>query len=126
VIYIDTNILIYLLEGATSAHTIAKKLDALVGQEKEFICSTLVIAEFLAGTVDHSAKTVLYGAQNMSYKPVTIPIAEHSAQLQQKHNIKIGDALHLATAIEHSCESFFTQDKKLAKIASGYLSVLSV
>ncbi len=121
-VYVDTNILIYLLEGKEWSHPIADKLTALSLPLKT---SALTITEFLSGAINfEDARASLYQMPSLVFIKVNEPIAERAADLQKNHGLKIGDALHLATAIEGDCTYFFTNDLKLAKAAGKYLAVL--
>lgn len=122
-IYLDTNILIYLLESREQARFIAQ---TLTDADQSVITSTLTITEFLSGVDDSSAKEALYGVSTLSFIGVDVSVAEHAAELQKKHGLKIGDAIHLASAIEAMSKSFFTNDMKLARTAKQYLDVITL
>ncbi len=42
----------------------------------------------------------------------------------QHNGLRIPDALHLAIAIEHQCQSFWSFDQRLLAVAEKYISVL--
>ena len=120
-VYVDTNILVYLLEGTPRyAQSVARELASFRQRGLKFYGSTLLVSEFTAGTSGTIGDLRMVG--ELSFIPVSEPIATLSGLLQRKHTIKIGDSIHLATAIEMGYKTFFTNDKKLAAVASKYLS----
>lgn len=125
-IYLDTNILIYLFENhIIYSERVANKLEDYATLGEEFITSSIAVTEFLAGTESSSLATL---HQVPSLKIVTLDetIAEQAALLQRKMNINIGDSIHLATALHLHAGAFFTNDKKLSKVVEKYISVVSV
>jgi len=125
ILYLDTNILIYLLERHESySAKVAEDLEAytktgLLGT------STITITEFLAGTVSSNLSTIRK-IPKLSFLTLDEVLAENAALLQRKTRLQIGDAIHLATAMQLQAECFFTNDKQLAKVAQAYLPVKSL
>jgi predicted nucleic acid-binding protein len=125
-LYLDTNILIYLFElHDPFSKQVARVLDEFTSDNKPLVTSVITITEFLAGTDSSSLKT-LHQIPNLVIIPLDESLAEDAAVLQRKHKIQIGDSLHLATAIQQQAESFFTNDKKLAKVVEKYIPVISL
>lgn len=50
-------------------------------------------------------------------------IMEHATELRAYHGLRVPDAIHLATALERRCDEFWTGDRKLAGVASGFIRV---
>ena len=125
-LYIDTNILIYLFESHDPySQKVATILEEFTDDGKQLITSAVTVTEFLAGTTLSSLET-LHKVPNLNIIPVDENLAEQAAILQRKNSIKIGDSIHLATAIQQKAEAFFTNDKKLTKIVEKYMSVISL
>jgi len=125
-LYLDTNILIYLFEiHDPFSKQVATILEEFTSGGKQLVTSTITITEFLAGTTSSSLET-LNQVPNLCIIPVDENLAEQAAILQRDTNIKIGDSIHLATAIKQKTEAFFTNDKKLSKIVEKYMSVVSL
>jgi len=125
-IYLDTNILIYLFENhATYSEKVAGKLEEYVEVGEKFITSSITVAEFLSGT-DSSSLDTLNQVPNMTIIPLDEKIAEKAANLQKKFQINIGDSIHLATALHLQSSAFFTNDKQLAKVAQQFIEVANV
>ena len=122
--YLDTNILIYLMEGHRQyANEVAVALEELTAKNQPLITSSITVTEFLAGTTSSSLAT-LQQVPKLRFIALDEFLAEEAANLQRKHlSLQIGDAIHLATAIQEQADLFFTNDKLLAKIVSNYLKL---
>ncbi len=121
--YLDTNILVYLLERhAGYSERVAGSLEELSQGGGSFITSSVTVTEFLAGTVSSSLDT-LRQVPKLAFIELDEALAEKAALLQRKENLQIGDAIHLATAIKSGAKLFFTNDQKLARVATNYLTV---
>jgi predicted nucleic acid-binding protein len=44
---------------------------------------------------------------------------DRALELRAHHKIKTPDALHLATAMQHNCTEFWTNDDRLQQAATG-------
>jgi len=52
--------------------------------------------------------------------PVTSNVFTEAARLRADHpTLKTPDAIHLATALYHRCNEFWTNDERLAKLGLG-------
>jgi predicted nucleic acid-binding protein len=126
VVYLDTNILIYLFEQHDPyTQQVVEILDSLIKHGGQLLTSAITVTEFLAGTTSSTLKT-LKQVPNLTIMQLDENLAEQAAMLQKKHKIQIGDCIHLATAIQGQAESLFTNDKHLSKIAGEYISVISL
>jgi predicted nucleic acid-binding protein len=124
--YIDTNILIYLFElHDPYSKQVANILEEATNNGKQLVTSTITVTEFLAGTTSSSLET-LHKVPNLNLIPVDEKLAEQAAILQREASIKIGDSIHLATAIQQKAETFFTYDKKLSKVVEKYMSIINL
>ncbi len=122
-VYLDTNILVYLLEQhAEYSQQVASTLEAAAQRGETFFSSTITITEFLAGTTSSTLDT-LHRVPGLHFVALDETLAEAAALLQRKENLQIGDAIHLATALHHKASLLFTNDRQLAKVGSTYLSV---
>ena len=125
-LYLDTNILIYLFElHDPYSKKVATILEEFTESGKQLLTSAITVTEFLAGTTSSSLET-LHRVPRLNIIPVDENLAEQAANLQRKNSIKIGDSIHLATAIQQKTEAFFTNDKKLTKIVEKYIPVISL
>lgn len=125
-LYLDTNILIYLFElHDPYSKKVATILEEFTESGKQLLTSAITVTEFLAGTTSSSLET-LHRVPRLNIIPVDENLAEQAAKLQRKNSIKIGDSIHLATAIQQKTEAFFTNDKRLTKIVEKYIPVISL
>ncbi len=122
---LDTNILIYFLEGVEPQ---ASKVEQILGKfmkaQDEGIISTVTVAEILTGfyLAGDPAKTsrvkkLLNDLTLNSFKivPVTFEIADQAADLRAKRGGKLPDALIVATALEQKADKIYSQDKDLQR-----------
>ncbi len=125
-IYLDTNILIYLLEKHKNySKNVATILDTYSKKGYLFLSSVITVTEFLAGTISASLDT-LHQVPRFCLINLNEDLAQKAAVLQKNNHMQIGDAIHLATAIEQKTELFFTNDKILANIVKNYMSVIEI
>jgi predicted nucleic acid-binding protein len=120
-IALDTNILIYFLEGIEPQATKVEKLfGSFMKRENEGILSTMSIAEVLtgfyaSGETERAAKTIrlLKDLTLDSFKivPVTFEIADLAASLRAKRGGKLPGALIAATALDQRAKLVYSQDK---------------
>jgi predicted nucleic acid-binding protein len=122
-LYLDTNILIYLLEGHPYyGDKVADELERQVQSGEAPITSTITIVEFLAGT-NSKNQDILRQVPRLQFIMLNIEIAEQAALMQKNEKLLIGDAIHLASALGRGVDMIYTNDKLLAKVAGRYLRV---
>ena len=125
-IYLDTNILIYLLEKHKNySQQVAIILEEYSKKDFLFITATITITEFLAGTTSSNLET-LQQIPRLNFVDLNDNLAEKSAFLQKENNMQIGDAIHLTTAIDQNSKSFFTNDEFLSRIARRYVQIINL
>ena len=125
-LYLDTNVLIYLFElHDPYSKNVATILEEFTDRGKQLVTSAVTVIEFLAGTTLSSLET-LHKVPKLNIIPVDENLAEQAANLQRNNSIKIGDSIHLATAVQQKAEAFFTNDKRLIKVVEKYMSVISL
>jgi len=124
-IALDTNILIYFLEGIDPyASKVENLLNSFMKRENEGIISTINIAEVLTGfyaTGDEKKvariKRLLNDLTLNGFKivPVTFEIADLAASLRAKRGGKLPDALIAAMAINQAANLIYSQDEDLQR-----------
>ena len=122
---LDTNILIYYLEGfEPEANKVGKILAGFMNSENEGLISTITVAEimtgfYLASDIDRATKVkkLLNDLTLDSFKivPVTFEIADLAANLRAKKGGRLPDALILATALNQKADLIYSQDKDLQR-----------
>lgn len=117
-IYLDSCILIYLVaSNAAASVAVAEAMAAAGGAE---LCiSDLVRLECRVGPLkDHDDKRV--HAFDRAFGDCTLltldgAVYDKAAELRAEHRLRTPDALHLAAAIRHGCQEFWTADQRLAR-----------
>lgn len=122
---LDTNILIYFLEGTEPyASKVENVLNSFMKRENEGIISTINVAEVLTGFYIASeeeratkAKKLLkdFTLNGFEIVPVTLEIADLAANLRAKRGGKLPDALIVATAINQAANFIYSQDENLQR-----------
>lgn len=120
-VYFDTNVFIYALDGHEDYAPVLERLfSTIFDKGLEVITSELTLAECLVKPVkdgnDEAVQQFENHIQNSSMlavKPVTRGILKSSAYARSQLNLKLPDAIHMATAIEYGCRTFITNDRKL-------------
>ena len=84
------------------------------------ITSALTIAEVLVQPIRHSAVELqqayidrLMHSEHFETRPIDSVVAQRAAELRAGFNIRLPDALQLATALVAGCEAFLTNDRAL-------------
>jgi len=94
------------------------------GHLADIIASTLTLTELLPAPIKVGNLEIIniynnlnQHLPNLKLVNTTRTIAFQAAYLRATYNIKTPDALHLATAIEHKVDAFYTSDKNLTRVA---------
>ena len=129
-VYFDTNVFIYALDGHEDYAPVLEQLFGIIFDKGlQVITSELTLAECLVKPVKDSNQEAVQQFENhiqnsgtLTVKPVTRGILKGSAYARSQLSLKLPDAIHMATAIEHGCKTFITNDKKL-KAPDGMVQV---
>jgi len=120
-VYLDSCIVIYLVEGAEEFRAAAQ--GALESSRPEETCiSDLVRLECRVGPIrrgDFAARERFdrfFG--DVRVLPLTATAYDLAAELRAQHRLKTPDAIHSAAAIYHGCDELWTNDRRLAAFAS--------
>lgn len=131
-VYLDTNIFIYALEGYPTFRTVLTSLfDALDRHELSAVTSELTLMEalvkpFLDRNVERQTAymQILHPSASLQIVPVTRDILVTAARLRAETNLKLPDAIHVATAQFTGCAQFLTNDAHVKTIPG--LTILSL
>jgi predicted nucleic acid-binding protein len=132
IVCLDANVVIYLVErtpvwnprvvarlalvraaGDEIAVTDAARLECLVGPLRSG--DTAVLADYQAFFADPAIRVL----------PVTSAVWETAARIRATLNLQPLDSLHLATAVEHGCGLFLTNDVQLTRFTGVTVEVIS-
>jgi predicted nucleic acid-binding protein len=118
-VYLDTNVLIHLIEGLTShAAQIDLLSRAIDAGGVTCVTSELSLAEVLVLPLA-KGQTALIQQYNeligtnskLEVLPITRPILVSAAAVRTDYRVKLPDAIHVASALAFGCTYFLTQDK---------------
>jgi predicted nucleic acid-binding protein len=118
IVYIDTAIVIYTLEGNTSYLASLEPLwTKFQSGNIELMTSELTLMEVLVQPLKTNNLELAADYEEfltnstIQLLPVSRVILKNAAQLRSVKNIKTPDAIHASTAIQHSCTIFLTNDR---------------
>ena len=120
-LYLDANILIYFIEGAPELR--ARVRYALAQADKRAIAlatSQLTIAECLRGAWRRRDQALVdvyrafFSAEDL-VRPVAVDteILAGAAEFAASYQVKLIDAIHVASAVSAGCQALLTNDKRL-------------
>lgn len=136
-IYLDTCILIYWIEGpAPFDARVRTHLATLQAAGHRFAISEFTRLECLVKPLGVGDGALLldyermFLAPNVAFVPLDAPVFERAANIRGVHGYAGGkrysaqDALHLAAAVQAGCASFVTNDHRLAGFPDIQVDVL--
>jgi len=74
--------------------------------------------------VEQAYRSLLQNTEHITLISVTDQVAERAAHLRAQYNLRTPDALHVAAAIDQSCDAFLTNDFTLRRITELRVLVL--
>ncbi len=118
---IDSNVLIYLLEGSGSlADTAAVLLDAIADGRAEGVLATLAVAEICSGPAAAGEPALveryadeLGSLENVRLVPLSADVAVDAAVLRGDGSLSLADAIHLVSARHAGATAFVTNDRRI-------------
>jgi len=113
-LYIETAPFIYYVEAhPIYAHKMKQFFNSVNIGSVEAVTSVITLTEVLTKplkiqdkVVEQAYRTLLQNTRHITLITVTAPVAEQAADLRQRYNLHTPDALHLASALEESCDAF--------------------
>jgi predicted nucleic acid-binding protein len=129
---IDTSPFIYHLhDHATYTPLTSLLFDAIEAGRLESVTSTVSMLELLVRPIRIGALEVvdaIYGLAgrypDLAWVALTLPIAEHAAQLRARYDFKTPDAIQVATALHAGASGFVTNDRRLSRVSELDVFVL--
>ncbi|MBD0302572.1 MAG: type II toxin-antitoxin system VapC family toxin [Tolypothrix sp. T3-bin4] len=132
-VYLDTNVFIYAIEGYSEfvdeLNEFFNSIDA--GNLRAFT-SELTLAEVLVRPlmdgnleIQTAYQQALQSSEGLEVVPVCREVLIEAARLRSVANLRLPDAIHGATAILTGCETFLTNDRRLAALPGVEVVLLS-
>lgn len=116
-IYFDTNIFIYFVEQYNENEK--SFLEEIINQNK-IITSEITIAECFATSKNKEIKKeyekLIYNKPKINAEKIDEEILKIAAENACAYNLKLPDAIHIATALKNQCDVMYTNDKDFKKI----------
>lgn len=119
-VYLDSCIVIYHVERPEEqGAAVVRELETLKAEDQTCV-SDLVWLECMVDPIranDAQRKQdMLEGLSRSLLLPLSTEVYQLATQLRATHGLRTPDALHVACAITHGCDEFWTGDDRLAKL----------
>jgi predicted nucleic acid-binding protein len=131
-VYLDTNCVIYFVENhpiwcpkvtARIAKCRLASDDVAVGDLARAEC---LVGPFKSGDSGLEARyRAFFSDPDVRVLPLTAAVFERGARMRVAYSLKLPDALHVATAIEHGCGLILTADATLARCSDIPVEILT-
>lgn len=123
-VYLDTHIFIYALEAMEPwANLVEEAFVSLEADECHAVTSSLSLAECLVQPLKlkredmvQAYRAALSQSPYLHIAPLSNEILIGAARLRATHNLKLPDALHIATALNQGCTVMLTNDAQFRKV----------
>ena len=123
-VYLDSNLYIYVFEGVETYRTrMVELLSVIDSRDIVVIASELLFTEILPRPVKEGRQDLVERYLDLVRNTPRIHLVSvdrsvilRSVHLRAEFGLRSMDALHLATALVHGCETFITNDRRLARI----------
>lgn len=130
-IFLDTNIIIYFLEkNKLFFEKVIPYFERAESGEIELFTSSISYMEVLMPVIkkqdiDLESKYNYLFKNFLNVISIDLEIGRIGAEIRAKYNIKVPDALQIASAINFECKKFITADKELDKIKKIEIIIIS-
>lgn len=132
IVCLDANIVIYYVERhPVWEPKVTERLQAFAASGDTVAVSDVARLECLVGPLQSGDAAVFadyqtfFAAPGIQMLPVTAAIWERAAQIRAAFPLQALDSIHLASAIEHGCGLFVTNDAPLRRCTAITVEVLT-
>ena len=132
IVCLDTNIIIYLVEhnAVWTPKALARFNASLKAREEIVVCDAARVECLIKplaskNLADEARFRAFFGNPLVRMLPVSTATWDHAARIGATFGLKALDSVHLATAIEHGCDLFLTNDVQLARCTGITVEVLT-
>lgn len=115
-VLLDTNVLIYYLEGNSEHFEAARQaIEKALVQEGDIACSVISMTEIMRGVGEQNEIVNFFNQPQVKVLEITAQIAQLAGQIAYTHKYALPDALILASAIINDAHTLLTNDKTLLR-----------
>lgn len=121
-IYLDANVVIYLIEQTPGwGPRASARVAAMKANHDRMVVSDLIRMECRVGPIRSADAALLaqydgfFSFPGVEVVGLTPAVCDRAAAIRAGHGFRTPDALNLAAAIEAGCEAFLTNDARLAR-----------
>jgi predicted nucleic acid-binding protein len=129
--YLDTNIIIYAVEGQPALQQRASShIAALQAAGRQFMVGELTWTECLVLPLRSGNSALLldyhrfFAAPRLATVPLSAAAYSRAAMIRGIHGHGLADSMHLATAVEYRCDRFLTNDQILLSFPDVIVELL--
>lgn len=131
-LYLDSCIIIYLIEGEPFFHQGARKALAemrfkgaqlAISRLSRLECRVMPKRKGNLGLLDQYEH--FFAMRSLAWLDFSPEVFDLATDLRAFQNLKTPDALHLAAAIHHGCTEFWTHDLRLKTAAANRLQIVN-
>lgn len=126
-IFVDTNVLLYLLSNDSIKKEISKKL-----LKSKYIISTQVLNEFSSVCIKKFKLSIIETRkilQKIIEEMQVCYISEHTIlnalEIKEKYNFQFYDSLIISTALENNCNLIYSEDMQDKQIVNNKLKIIN-
>jgi predicted nucleic acid-binding protein len=128
-IYLDSCVVIYLLEGEVELSRAVEALIREAAAETELCVSDLTRLECRVAPIRRGDADLLekydrfFTSKGIAHLALGSPVFDLATEVRAHHGTKTPDAIHLAAALLGECGSFWTNDRRLSSAAKGRIEI---
>jgi predicted nucleic acid-binding protein len=131
-IYLDTNVVIYLIEQTPGwGPRASARIAVMRANQDRMALSDLVRMECRVGPLRSADAALLarydgfFSVSGVQIVGLTAAVCDLAATIRAAHGFRTPDALNLAAAVESGCGAFLTNDMRLARFPGLTVEVLT-
>lgn len=117
---VDASVLIAFLDATDGHHAAARAALDRARSKHQLVASAIAYAEVLVGAYRSSPKALRaaqrFFEETVRVEPLSSAMARRAAEIRAKHNVRLADAMILATATELGADQTLTADASWKKM----------
>ncbi len=122
-VLVDTNPIIYLLEGSSLAAPFRSLFESIESGRIQALVTPITVAEVVSGPSQAGKEALveryrraITQAPGWSIRNIDAGVAVLAARLRLRHGLKLPDAIQLAVALEEGCYALITHDRDFGAV----------